>query len=124
MIGSMFVALVYGIISLLIWKTGYNWIMKVLPPIVVAPVIIVIGLALSPTAISMASTIQVGDDKVYNLLHFSAALVTLAAAIICLMFFKGIISLMPILIGIIVGYIYSAFIGILDFTKVMEAKMV
>lgn len=122
MIGSMFVALVYGIISLLIWKTGYNWIMRVLPPIVVAPVIIVIGLALSPTAISMASTIQVGDEKVYNLLHFSAALVTLAAAIICLMFFKGIISLMPILIGIIVGYIYSAFIGILDFTKVMEAK--
>lgn len=122
MIGSMFVALVYGIISLLIWKTGYNWIMKVLPPIVVAPVIIVIGLALSPTAISMASTIQVGDEKVYNLLHFSAALVTLAAAIICLMFFKGIISLMPILIGIIVGYIYSAFIGILDFTKVTEAK--
>ena len=44
MIGSMFVALVYGIISLLIWKTGYKWIMKVLPPIVVAPVIIVIGL--------------------------------------------------------------------------------
>ena len=37
--------------------------MKVLPPIVVAPVIIVIGLALSPTAIGMASTIQVGDDK-------------------------------------------------------------
>jgi len=122
MIGSMFDALVYGIISLLIWKVGYKWIMKVLPPIVVAPVIIVIGLALSPTAISMASTVQVGDEKVYNLLHFSAALVTLAAAIICLMFFKGIISLMPILMGIIVGYIYSAFIGILDFTKVMEAK--
>ncbi|KAA0966582.1 uracil permease [Sporosarcina sp. ANT_H38] len=122
MIGSMFVALVYGIISLLIWKTGYNWIMKVLPPIVVAPVIIVIGLALSPTAISMASTIQVGDEKVYNLLHFSAALVTLAAAIVCIMFFKGIISLMPILVGIIVGYIYSAFIGILDFTAVVKAK--
>ena len=122
MIGSMFDALVYGIISLLIWKVGYKWIMKVLPPIVVAPVIIVIGLALSPTAISMASTVQVGDGKVYILLHFSAALVTLAAAIICLMFFKGIISLMPILMGIIVGYIYSAFIGILDFTKVMEAK--
>jgi uracil permease len=122
MIGSMFVALVYGLVSLLIWKTGYTWIMKVLPPIVVAPVIIVIGLALSPTAVSMASTIQVGDEKVYNLLHFSAALVTLAAAIICIMFFKGIISLMPILIGIIVGYIYSAFIGILDFTKVLEAK--
>ena len=75
-----------------------------------------------PTAVGMASTIQVDGVEVYNLLHFSAALVTLAAAIICMMFFKGIISLMPILIGIIVGYIYSAFIGILDFTTVMEAK--
>ncbi len=122
MIGSMFVALVYGIVSLLIWKTGYKWIMKVLPPIVVAPVIIVIGLSLSPTAIKMASEIMVNGKPVYSLLHFSAALVTLAAAIICLLFFKGIISLMPILIGIIVGYIYSAFIGILDFSKVLEAK--
>jgi len=122
MIGSMFVALVYGIVSLLIWKTGYKWIMNILPPIVVAPVIIVIGLALSPTAVQMASTIQVDGEPVYNLLHFSAALVTLAAAVICIMFFKGIISLMPILIGIIVGYIYSAFVGILDFTAVLEAK--
>jgi uracil permease len=124
MIGSMFVALVYGIVSLLIWKTGYRWIMNVLPPIVVAPVIMVIGLALAPTAIQMASmiTVEGESEPVYSLLHFSAALVTLAAAIICLLFFKGIISLMPILIGIIVGYIYSAFIGILDFTKVAEAR--
>ena len=122
MIGSMFVALVYGLVSLVIWKTGYEWIMKILPPIVVAPVIMVIGLALAPTAIEMASTVQIDGEPMYNLLHFSAALVTLVAAIICIMFFKGIISLMPILIGIVVGYIYSAFIGILDFTKVIEAK--
>jgi uracil permease len=122
MIGSMFVALVYAIVSLIIWKTGYKWIMKLLPPIVVGPVIMVIGLALAPTAVRMASTIQVKGVPVYNLLHFSAALVTLAAAIICIMFFKGIISLMPILIGIVVGYIYSAAIGILDFSKVLKAK--
>ena len=122
MIGSMFVALVYAIISLLIYKTGYNWIMKLLPPIVVGPVIMVIGLAIAPTAISMASTINVNGADVYSGLHFSAALVTLASAVFCLMFFKGIISLMPVLIGIVVGYIYSAFIGILDFSKVVEAK--
>lgn len=122
MIGSMFVALVYGLVSLVIWKTGYEWIMKILPPIVVAPVIMVIGLALAPTAVGMASTVEVDGESVYNLLHFSAALVTLVAAIICIMFFKGIISLMPILIGIVVGYIYSAFIGILDFTAVLKAK--
>ncbi|PIC71743.1 MULTISPECIES: uracil-xanthine permease family protein [unclassified Sporosarcina] len=122
MIGSMFVALVYAIISLLIYKTGYNWIMKLLPPIVVGPVIMVIGLALAPTAVNMASTINVDGADVYSGLHFSAALVTLASAVFCLMFFKGIISLMPVLIGIVVGYIYSAFIGILDFSKVVEAK--
>ncbi|AXH98641.1 uracil permease [Sporosarcina sp. PTS2304] len=122
MIGSMFVALVYAIISLIIWKTGYAWIMKILPPIVVGPVIMVIGLAIAPTAISMASTITVDGQSVYSGLHFSAAIVTLASAVFCLMFFKGIISLMPVLIGIIVGYGYSAFIGILDFSAVIEAK--
>lgn len=122
MIGSMFVALVYAIVSLLIWKTGYEWIMKLLPPIVVAPVIMVIGLALAPTAVGMASTIEVDGESVYSLLHFSAALVTLISAIVCIMFFKGVISLMPILIGIVTGYIYSAFVGILDFSAVEEAS--
>lgn len=122
MIGSMFVALVYALVSLVIWKTGYAWIMKILPPIVVAPVIMVIGLALAPTAIGMASTIEVDGESVYSLLHFSAALITLISAVICIMFFKGVISLMPILIGIIVGYIYSAAIGILDYTAVKEAS--
>lgn len=122
MIGSMFVAFVYAVVSLLIYKTGYQWIMKILPPIVVGPVIMVIGLAIAPTAVNMASKITVDGESVYSGLHFSAALVTLAAAVFCLMFFKNIISLMPVLIGIIVGYIYSAAIGILDFTQVREAK--
>lgn len=118
MIGSMFVALVYALVSLLIFTTGSNWIMKLLPPVVVGPVIMVIGLAVAPTAVNMASTVSVGGEDVYNLLHFSAAIVTLAAAIICIMFFRGVVSLMPVLIGIIVGYIYSAFIGIIDFSPV------
>jgi len=124
MIGSMFVALVYVIVSLVIWKTGYKWIMRLLPPIVVAPVIIVIGLALSPVAIDMAMNIDSNGDgiKEYSMLHFSAALVTLAAAVIATLFFKGIISLMPVLIGIVVGYVYSLFIGIVEFTSVLEAK--
>ncbi|MGG0643593.1 solute carrier family 23 protein [Sporosarcina gallistercoris] len=122
MIGSMFVALVYAIVSLVIWKTGHHWIMNILPPVVVGPVIMVIGLAVAPTAVGMASRIDVEGVSTYSLLHFSAALVTLAAAIICLMFFRGVISLMPVLIGIIVGYLYSAAIGILNFQPVLEAK--
>ncbi|REB09696.1 uracil permease [Sporosarcina sp. BI001-red] len=122
MIGSMFVALVYAIVSLVIWKTGHNWIMNILPPVVVGPVIMVIGLAVAPTAVGMASRIDIDGVSTYSLLHFSAAIVTLAAAIICLMFFRGVISLMPVLIGIIVGYLYSAAIGILNFQPVLEAK--
>ncbi|HLG27216.1 MAG TPA: solute carrier family 23 protein, partial [Paenisporosarcina sp.] len=122
MIGSLFVAIVYFIVALIIWKTGYKWIMKLLPPIVVAPVIIVIGLALSPVAINMAMNIP-GTSE-YSMVHFSAALVTLAAAVSATLFFKGIISLMPVLIGIIVGYVYSLAIGIVDFSSVLKAKWI
>ena len=132
MIGSMIVGLVYAIVALLIWKTGYKWLMNILPPIVVAPVIIVIGLGLSGTAVDMAMNITVDqlnettgemeEVKQYSGLHFSAAMVTLIAAIIFNLFFKNILSAMPILLGIVVGYIYSTVIGIVDFTAVKSAS--
>ncbi|MCP1143976.1 uracil-xanthine permease family protein [Lysinibacillus endophyticus] len=118
MIGAMAVGLVYGIVSLLIWKTGYKWLMSLLPPIVVAPVIMVIGLGLAGTAVNMAMNVN-GE---YSFLHFTAALVTLFAAIIFNVYFKNVLSTMPILLGLIVGYIYSAIVGIVDFTPVKEAS--
>ncbi|MBB4823999.1 uracil permease [Sporosarcina luteola] len=124
MIGSLFVALVYSIVSLIIWKTGYKWIMKILPPVVVGPVIMVIGLGVAPTAVQMASMIEVDGVKTYSLLHFSAALVTLLTSIVCLMFFRGVISLMPVLIGIIVGYLYSWQIGIINFQPIKDADFI
>ncbi len=118
MIGSMAVGITYAIVSLLIWKTGYKWLMALLPPIVVAPVIIVIGLGIAGTAVDMAMNV----DGEYNGLHFSAALVTLFAAIIFNVYFKNILSAMPILLGLVVGYIYSIFIGIVNFDIVKEAS--
>lgn len=122
MIGAFFVSAVYALVALIIWTTGYKWLMKLLPPIVVGPVIIVIGLALSGTAVDMAMNIPVGDGSEYSLLHFSAALVTLLTAIICNIYFKNVLSLMPILIGIVVGYLYSAMIGLVDYAAVVDAK--
>lgn len=132
MIGAMFVGITYAIVSLIIWKSGYKWIMKLLPPIVVGPVIMVIGLGLAGVAVDMAMNIKVKVDPAlnfgleeisqYSFLHFSAALVTLFVAIFCTIFFKNILSTMPILIGLIVGYIYSAAIGIIDFSAVSEAS--
>ena len=117
MIGGMFVGITYGIVALVIWKSGYKWIMRILPPIVVGPVIMVIGLGLAGVAVDMAMNVE----GTYNFTHFSAALVTLFTAIFCTIVFKNILSTMPILIGLVVGYIYSAVIGIIDYTAVKEA---
>ena len=125
MIGAMFVSLVYALTALVIWKTGHQWFMKILPPVVVGPVIMVIGLALAPVAVDMAMNIDTDGDGMrdtYSMLHFSAALVTLSTAIIVQLVFRGLLSLMPVISGIIVGYIYSVAVGIVDFTAVKEAQ--
>ncbi|WP_147531988.1 solute carrier family 23 protein [Bacillus marasmi] len=119
MIGTFLAGLVYGMVALVIKKLGYRWIMNLLPPVVVGPIIIVIGLALSGTAVGMAMNNPDGD---YSLLHFSIALVTLAATIICSIYMKGMLSLIPILFGIVVGYIYALAVGVVDFSPVQQAK--
>jgi len=93
--------------------------MKLLPPIVVGPVIIVIGLSLSGTAVGMAMNNPAGK---YSMLHFSVALVTLAATIIFSIFAKKMLSIIPILAGIIVGYVYALAVGIVNFQPVVDAK--
>lgn len=120
MIGTFLAGLVYGIVSLIIYKAGYKWIMNLLPPIVVGPVIVVIGLALAGTAVGMAMNNPVTGK--YSLLHFSAALVTLLTTIILTIYAKKMLSLIPILGGIIVGYLYSFAVGIVDFTPVTKAN--
>ena len=94
MVGIVFVSFAYALISLIIWKSGYRWLMRLLPPIVVGPVIVVIGLSLAPTAIQMASTVPVvtesgAVEQVYSSTHLLAAAITLFTAIGVLMFFKG-----------------------------------
>ncbi|WP_428908719.1 uracil-xanthine permease family protein [Niallia sp. Krafla_26] len=118
MIGCFMIGIVYMIVAFIIKISGYQWIMKLLPPIVVGPVIMVIGLALAPTAVGMAMNNPAGE---YEFLYFSAGLVTLIATIIFSVFAKGFLSQISILVGIIIGYIYSVIIGIVDFTPVLQA---
>ncbi|WP_144548927.1 solute carrier family 23 protein [Bacillus sp. X1(2014)] len=120
MVGTFLAGLVYGLVALIISKAGHRWIMNLLPPIVVGPVIIVIGLALSGTAVNMAMNNPVSGK--YSMLHFSVALVTLSATIIFSIYAKKMLSMIPILAGIIVGYIYALVVGVIDFKPVLEAK--
>ncbi|MCP1124805.1 uracil permease [Bacillus sp. AFS018417] len=119
MLGGMMAGLVYMLIALAIKKSGSNWIMNLLPPIVVGPVVMVIGLGLAHTAVDMAMN---NADGKYSFTHFSVALVTLAITIICSIFGRGFLSIIPVLIGIIGGYIFAYFQGLVDLKPVIEAK--
>lgn len=106
--GIIAVGLVYGIVSAVIKIWGLKVIEKLFPPVVVGPVIMIIGLSLATVGVDMAKT------------NWIIALSVLATAIIVVTFTKGLIKLIPIFIGIIVGYIISIISGIVDFTSVNE----
>ena len=126
-LGDMLVALfmsgvMYVIIGLIIKLSGINWLMHLLPPVVVGPVIMVIGLSLAPTAVNMAMFENSGEMKGYNLSYLLVAMITLLVTICVQGFFKGFLSLIPVLVGIIVGYIVSVCIGLVNFASIAHAK--
>jgi uracil permease len=123
MLGSFLAGIVYAIVALVIKTTGHQWLMRLLPPVVVGPVIIVIGLGLAGVAVNMAMLENPTDPSTYSLLHFSAALVTLALVISFSVFLKkGFLSLIPVLLGIIGGYVYSLFVGLVNLSGVKKAN--
>jgi uracil permease len=146
--GCFLAGVVYGIVALVIFRYGAEWLQKLLPPVVIGSVVIVIGLALAATAVDMATTQQVTQPlpetvtafqalpgtveqvdeeagtvtlKSYSLKHFAVALATLAFAVVTSLFFRGFLSLIPVLVGIAGGYGVAIFAGLVDFTPVREA---
>ncbi|WP_239254418.1 solute carrier family 23 protein [Listeria ilorinensis] len=121
MVGTFSVGVVYAIVSLIVYYAGVDWIQKVLPPVVVGPVIMVIGLSLAPSAANMAMGTSSGVEN-YSWEALAVALITLAAAIIAMIFFKGFLGLIPILFGFAVGYVASMCFGLVDYTLIKEAS--
>ncbi len=117
--------IVYVVLSILIRIKGSAFIHKLLPPIVVGPVIMTIGLILAPVAVHMA-TGHTGDGKI-QLIPFNTAIIismiSLIATILATLLGKGMIRLLPILIGVTVGYITSLFFGIIDFHTLSKAPL-
>ncbi|KGX93240.1 uracil transporter [Pontibacillus halophilus JSM 076056 = DSM 19796] len=118
MVGSFLAGLVYGAVALLIKVAGVRWIMHILPPVVVGPVIIVIGLGLASTAVGMA--MNEPSTGTYSFTHFLIAMLTLSVTILGTLFFKGFMKLIPILVGIVTGYTVSLFAGIVDTSGIKE----
>ncbi|MFA7186138.1 MAG: uracil-xanthine permease family protein [Victivallales bacterium] len=107
--GLVAVGAVYFLMSALVKWQGIKIIQRLFPPVVIGPVIMLIGLSLSGTGVNMAS-----ED-------WLLAIIALVTAIIVSMFAKGLLKLIPIFSGIIVGYLAAVLMGKIDFTPVIEA---
>src|SRR5574341_421585 len=101
--GAVVGGFVYLLVALIVKFVGKGWIDKVLPPIVVGPIVMVIGLSLAGTAVNDA----MNKNGEYNLTFLLIALVTLFSVLAFNMFGKGLTSLILIFLGIIVGYIFT-----------------
>lgn len=108
--GLMMVGIVYLVIAIIIKFIGTDWLNKLLPPVVIGPTIMVIGLSLAGTAVNMASE------------HILIALVTLLTAVLVSAYTKGLLQLLPIFSGIVVGYLVAIISGVVDFSAVHQAN--
>lgn len=122
--GAMTGGLVYLIVALVVKAIGNDWIDRILPPVVVGPIVMVIGLSLASTAVSDVML----KDGHYNLTYFIIGLVTLLAVIFFNIYGKGIVAIVPILLGLLVGYLVALLVGlvtgqeIVHLTNVAQAK--
>lgn len=107
------------ILALIIYKFGSEWINVVLPPAAMGPVVALIGLELAGTAASNAGL----KDEVLLPANIIVFLVTLLTAVIGSVVFRGFLSVIPILIAIIAGYVASLACGIVDFSEVAAAPL-
>lgn len=107
--GIIGVSLVYFVMSALIKWQGRKLLDRLFPPVVIGPVIILIGLSLSSSAVDMAKS------------NWLLAGISLSVAILVLTLSKGLIKLVPVVCGIVVGYIVAVCAGDVDFAKVAAA---
>ncbi len=118
-LGIFFVGIVYIMFAILIKIFGKKWINKLIPPIVIGPMIMVIGLGLAPSAIS---SIGINGDTIsYRglLVAFVSFFVTVLTATKA----KGFMKIIPFLIGILTGYILSIILGIVDIKSAVDTKI-
>ena len=111
--------LVYLCLSSLVKWKGAQIMDRIFPPVVVGPVII-IGLGLAPVAVDMALGKNT-NGAISQDTAMLVSMVTLITTVIVAVFAKGLMKLVPIMFGIVVGYLLSLFLGIVDFTPVQKA---
>lgn len=115
--GVVLVGLIYVIIAGLVKTLGTGWIDRILPPIVIGPMIMVIGLGLANSAVTNAGFVADGDFK-----QIVVAVITFLITAFINTKAKGFLKIIPFLFGIIGGYIVAILFGLVDFQPVLEAN--
>ena len=110
--GIVIAGMIYVVVAALIYVFGVKKIVGFFPPIVTGPIILVIGLKLAPTAIDMASS------------NWMLAIVAFITVVAVSVFGKGFLQVIPVMIGLIVGYIVAVATGNVDFTPIVEASWI
>nr|WP_309544570.1 solute carrier family 23 protein [Xianfuyuplasma coldseepsis] len=109
-IGLIIVGLIYVVVALIIKFVGSEWLKKLLPPVVIGPMIIIIGLGLAPVAISSAG---LGGGAGWQIPL--VAFVTFATVVAISLLGKGFVKIVPFIIAVLVGYLFAAALGLVDF---------
>jgi uracil permease len=120
--GIFSVGLVYLVVALVVSKIGTAWIDKIFPPEVVGPISVVIGLSLAGSAAVNATRVGGVATGKYDVRIFLVALLTLLFTIGYNMFLKGFLGMIPVLLGIVTGYIFAMMFGLVDLKPIAEAS--
>ncbi len=104
--------LLYLVLSALFKVFGPKRVMRFFPPVVTGPIVIAIGLILASSAIGNAST------------NWLVAIVAIAVIVVCNIWGRGMIKIIPILLGVVTAYVVAALVGEVDFTSVVEAPWI
>ncbi|MCQ2794130.1 MAG: uracil-xanthine permease [Bacilli bacterium] len=126
LLGGILSGLMYVIIAIIVKFVGVHWINRILPPVIIGPVVALIGLSLAGSAMGNIVSASQGEFKAYNLVALLCGLVAFFTVVICSvqMRYKG-IKLIPFIIGILVGYgLASIFTAIGNATNTDYLKII
>ena len=112
-VGLMVVGLIYVIIAVIIGFVGSGWLKKLLPPVVIGPMIIIIGLSLAPVAIGSA-----GFNGTTSYKEPLVAIITFLTVVILSVKARGFLRIVPFLVAIFVGYVAAVIVGLVDLSTV------
>ncbi|QUF85109.1 uracil permease (plasmid) [Clostridium butyricum] len=121
--GFVITGIVFSLIAVIVGYTGIGWINKLFPPAAMGSIITIIGLELARSAADMAGFPVGGSNSpTMNITWVIVSMVTLVTVILCNVLLRGFLKVIPLLIGVIVGYITSCFMGLVDFSTVSNAS--